>query len=477
MSIRITQGMLYSQALGDVQSSLFRYSRLQQEVATGRRINRPSDDPAAGLRILPLRNDLRDLDQLVANVALARETLNTGAASLEDGSTLMARIRELTTQAANGTLSAGDRRSIGSEIEQLLNQLVGIGNSRRGDKYLFGGTANGDAPFEIVNGDAGTRVLYRGNRDSLDVEVAPGVRTALNVPGDRIFQYRERGATTFTPAAGAGTVGTGAVPVGAGDTGVGFGELQVTFAGLGSGTPSTITAGTGTTTAVGPLLFEFTTGPNTLGIGGGTKLPIPVTNGTFTTADGRTISLTVTGVPTTLTGTFNADANLSADGGETVTAVTDFSQSSVQVRNTLDGTVLNVDVRTLARTGDEHVKFEGTFDAFTTLITLRDLLQNDEELPDQVVRDRVSQMLGEVDSAHDAILDGVRELGFRSSSMDVLSNRVEGLRVARTESLSAVQDTDIAEAILDLQRQDLSYQAALQVSSRVIQTTLSSFLR
>ena len=60
--------------------------------------------------------------------------------------------------------------------------------------------------------------------------------------------------------------------------------------------------------------------------------------------------------------------------------------------------------------------------------------------------------------------------------MDVLSNRVEGLRASRTESLSLVQDTDIAEAILDLQRQDLSYQAALQVSSRVIQTTLASFL-
>src|SRR5688572_10001951 len=101
MSLRITQGMLYSRALADVQSGLFRYSRLQQEVATGRRINRPSDDPAGALRVLPLRNDLRDLEQLGGNVALARETLNLGAAALEDGSALMSRVRELTTQAAN----------------------------------------------------------------------------------------------------------------------------------------------------------------------------------------------------------------------------------------------------------------------------------------------------------------------------------------------------------------------------------------
>jgi flagellin-like hook-associated protein FlgL len=148
----------------------------------------------------------------------------------------------------------------------------------------------------------------------------------------------------------------------------------------------------------------------------------------------------------------------------------------VQISNSYDGSVLNVDVDGIARTGAEDVKYNGTFDAFTTLSTLRNLLANDEGLPTQTVRDRIAQMLTEVDSAHDAVLDGLRELGFRSSSMEVLKNRVDGLRVSRTESLSLVQDTDIAEAILEMQRQELSYQAALQVGSRVIQTSLQSFL-
>jgi flagellin-like hook-associated protein FlgL len=475
MSIRITQGMLYARALGDVQSGLFRYSRLQQEVATGRRINRPSDDPAAALRILPLRADLRDLEQLSSNVSLARETLDTSTASLEDASSLMQRVRELTTQAANGTLSDGDRQSIAAEVDQLLNQMVGIGNSRRGDRYLFGGTENGSAPFEIVQDAGGSRIVYRGNTDSLSIDVAPGVTTDMNVPGDAIFQARNRGATEFSVANG--SVATGARAVNAGDTGVGFDSLVVSFAGLGSDAPATVTAGTGPTTALGPLSYTFTTGPDTLSIGGGPAVPLPVGNGTFTTADGRTISLTVTGVPVTLTGTFTARAGLSTDGGATVTEVGDFGQSTVQVTDSFGGAVLNVDPRQIARTGTVDVKFNGTFDAFTTLITLRDLMQNRSGLPTQQVRDRTAQMLPEVDSAHDAVLDGLRELGFRSSSMDVLKNRVEGLMVSRTESLSMVQDTDIAEAILDLQRQDLSYQAALQVSARVIQTSLQGFLR
>jgi flagellar hook-associated protein 3 len=474
--MRITQGMMYARALADVQSGLFRYSQLQQDLATGRRINRPSDDPSGALRILPLRSDLRNLEQMGDNVALARETLNTGASSLEDASSLMQRIRELTTQASNGTLNSNDRQGLASEVDQLLGQLVSIGNSRRGDRYLFGGTENVTTPFQLVDGDGGTRVLYRGNRDRLEIEVAPGVTTALNVPGDAIFQARNRGATVFTPAFGGEA--TGAAPAGNGDTGIGFGGLTVSFAGLGTDAPSSVSAGSGTSTAVGPLSFEFTTGPDSLSIGGGTKVAIPVTNGAFTTGDGRTISLTVTGLPTgPMTGTMTARASLSVDGGATSIQVSDFTSSSVQVANSHDGTVLNVDVRNLARTGAEDVKFEGTFDAFTTLISLRDLLRNEDGLPDEAVRDRVAQMLPEVDRAHDAVLDGVRELGFRSSTMDVLSNRVENLRASRTEALSLVQDTDIADAILELQQQDLAYQAALQVSARVMQTTLQGFLR
>lgn len=475
MSIRITQGMMFSRALTDVQRGLYRYSQLQQEVATGRRINKPSDDPAAALRILPLRNDLKNLEQLSGNVSLARETLDTSTASLEDASALMQRVRELTTQAANGTMSDSDRQSIGAEVDQLLNQLVSIGNSRRGDRYLFGGTATGSAPFDLIEDEGGTRVVYRGNRESLQVDVAPGVSTGLNVPGDAIFQVRNRTATTFQPAPG--TLATGAAAVGFGDTGIGFGGLDVRFAGLHTDTPSTITAGAGASNAVGPLTFQFTTGPATLSIGGGPAQPIPVTDGVFTTSDGRRLSLSVSGVPATTSGTFTARAGLSTDGGQTVVDISDFSASSVQVGNSHDGTVLNVDVRTLARTGREEVKFNGTFDAFTTLATLRNLLRNDSGLTNSEARDRIAQMLAEVDGAHDGVLDGLRELGFRSSSMDVLKNRVEGLRVSRTESLSLVQDTDIAESILELQRQDLSYQAALQISAKVMQTSLQGFLR
>jgi hypothetical protein len=231
-------------------------------------------------------------------------------------------------------------------------------------------------------------------------------------------------------------------------------------------------AGKGASNALGELGYTFTTAPATLAIGGGPPQPIPVANGTFTTSDGRTLSLSVTGVPAgPLTGTFTARAGLSTDGGRTVVEVGDYTVTNVDT-----GQVLNVDPRSLGRTGTEAVKFSGTFDAFTTLITLRDLLQNAGGATPEQVRDQIAQMLQEVDGAHDAVLDGLREIGFRSSSMEVLQNRVEGLRISRTESLSLIEDVDLSESLLEMQRQDLTYQASLQVSARIVQTSLLNYL-
>jgi flagellar hook-associated protein 3 len=467
--MRITQGHLFQRALGDIQRSLTRYAGMQQQVASGKRIEKPSDDPIAALRILPMQSDLKNLGQMSENIALARESLDTGAAALEDASSVMQRVRELTMQASNGTFAQGDRASIGAEMDQLLQQLVGIGNSRRGERFLFGGTESGTPPFSIEQTSSGTRVVYNGNHERLDIEVAPGVTTGLNLAGDSVFQARERSGASITGY-------TGARLTGAGDTAVGFQTLSVTFAGLHTDAPSTITAGNGDSDFVGEVSYAYTATPPSLSIGGGPALPIPANNQDFTTADGRVLNLKVSGAPTPATGTFTAKAALSVDGGQSSVEVTDFSATAVGVRNASDGTTVHIDPRNLARIGTDEITHGGTFDAFTLLISLRDILQNTNGVSDETVRQRASAMLAEIDSAHDSVLDGMSELGFRSASMQALDNRVSGLRTSREKSLSDLQDTDMAQAILALQRQDIAYQAALQMGSRVIQTSLQNFL-
>ncbi len=467
--MRITQGHLFQRALGDIQRSLTKYAGMQQQVASGKRVATPSDDPIAALRILPMQSDLKNLGQMSENIALARESLDTGAASLEDASAVMQRVRELTMQASNGTFAQGDRASIGAEMNQLLQQLVGIGNSRRGERYLFGGTESGTPPFSIEQTGSSTRVVYNGNHERLDIEVAPGVSTGLNLSGDAVFQSRERSGATITGS-------TGARLTGYGDTAVGFQDLSVTFAGLHSNAPATITAGNGDSNLVGDVSYAYTAVPPSLSIGGGPAVAIPASNQDFVTADGRTLSLSVSGAPTPASGTFTAKAALTVDGGQSSIEVHDFSASAVGVRNASDGTTVHIDPRNLARIGTDEITHGGTFDAFTLLVSLRDILQNTNGVSDEAVRQRASAMLSEIDSAHDSVLDGLSELGFRSSSMQALDHRVSGLRASREKSLSDIQDTDMAQAILALQRQDIAYQAALQMGSRVIQTSLQNFL-
>jgi len=463
---RITQSMLYARALRDVQANLRGSQQLQEQVATGRRVNRPSDDPASMLRILPLRAELRQLEQLASNVQLARETTDLGASALEGASELMQRARELTLQANNGTTSVSDLVGLGERIDQLLGQLLGAANTSRAGRFLFGGTLTDAPPFVLEEAALGTRVRYAGNQETVHLDVAPGVETPLNAPGDDIFLRRDRGAVTFARG------GTGARPGPDLSTGVGFGELRVSFAGL-ANAPAAIVAGNGSTDALGNL--SYTVSGSTLSIDGGPPLPIPATDQTFQTADGRRVNLTVTGVPAPPSGTFTSLGALSIDGGRSAT-VADFTTGTVQVRD-VDGTVLSVDVSGLTRTGTEDVTYGGSFDPFTLLIELRDALRDATAGNRDQTRDRLQRLLSEFDGAHGGILDGLATYGGRSEQMDAIGSRLGSLSISARESLSNVEDSDLTESIMRMTQQQVVYEASLSVSARIVQTSLLDYLR
>lgn len=464
---RITHSMMYARALRDVKASLRDSVKLQGQVATGKRVSRPSDDPAAMLRILPLRAEVRDLDQMADRVGLARETLGLGAGSLESASDTMKKLREMLVQANNSTNSDGDLRSLGETVDQMLGQMLGLANTNRAGRYLFGGTSTDSPPFELRTTGGKTRAVYLGDQQSVQIEVAPGTHTTLNAPGDALFQRRSRGATTFAGG------NTGARPSGALDSGVGFGELRASFGGL-AGAPTQIVAGAGTSTALGSLSYAVS--GSTLSIAGGPSVPIPATDQNFTTADGRVINLTVSAIPTPASGTFTARASLSTDGGATSTTV-DFSSSAVQVTDSRNSSVLNVDVSALTRAGTENVTFQGTFDVFTSLIEARDTLRSANTGNRADVTAKLQRLLAEFEGAHDAVLDGINQYGSRGEQMAALTSRVDGLKVAAQESLSSAEDADLTESILQMNQQQLTYQASLAVSSRIVQTSLLDFLR
>lgn len=481
MSLRITQSMIYARALHDIRKSSRGILEVQEQVASGRRINRPSDDPAAMLRLLPLNSEILNLSHLKDNTELAQETLDTGAAALEEGSEAMQRVKELMVQAANGTMSEGDRRSIGQELDELLGHMVGIANSRRGNSYLFGGSRTSTPPFRLESPDANSRVIYDGSQEVHEIDVAPGITSALYSAGDRFFQSVERGATIFKPVEDTtnNVYATGAAATNTKDTGRGFDRLETSFAGL-SNLPTGISAGGGDTTALGNISYNFTAGaPGTISINGGAAVPLPVTNYAFPAgsdpSDG-VVYLDVTAPVTPASGSFTSEANMSIDGGESLHRV-DFSTNPATVRSSIDDSVLNVDISNLKHVGEDLITYEGTFDVFTVLITARDILQNADSLDSQEVEAKLLQLVGEASNAHDKILDGLQELGIRSENIELLQSRLDGLLITDEKTRSNIRDTDLAESISEMTQKQFNFQASMQVSARIVQTSLLNFLR
>lgn len=472
MSLRVTQNMLYARALSDIRNSSRGMIDLQEQVATGRRINRPSDDPSAMLRLLPLKAEMLDFENLSDNAHLAAETLDTAASALEEASSTMARLEELLVQASNGTVSNSDRKSIGVEVDQLLRHMVGIANSRRGDSFLFGGTRTDSVPFELDDNKNFSRVRYRGASESHEITVAPGVETTLYSGGDRYFQGINRERTIIDGK-------TGAKSMNASDTGRGFGELEISFGGIDASTlPTGVAVGTATatSTALGPLSYTYSPGAGTLSIGGSDPVTLPVVNGRFVTKDEDVIYLDAATPISPATGTILAEADLSTDGGKTSTRF-DFSTSSVSLKNSYDESILNVDLSDLKRTGKDKVTFPGTFDVFTVMIAARDALRIDDELDPDAGAKRLRQLIGEASTAHDTVLTGLQEIGIRGGNLELLQNRLANLITSDAATRSNIEDADLAESITAMTQKQFNFQASLQVSARIVQTSLLQFLR
>jgi flagellar hook-associated protein 3 FlgL len=180
--------------------------------------------------------------------------------------------------------------------------------------------------------------------------------------------------------------------------------------------------------------------------------------------------------PATQTGSLVSNARMTTDGGASFTAV-DFASTNQTVHDSRTDTTLNVDSTGITRTGTDDVKFGGTFDVFTSLLALRDALANTTGLGDVEAGHRISSLVNDLDFAHDAVLKGLQEHGGRAERLTLMGRRLDGLELTLTESLSREQDTDIAEAILDLNKSDLTYRASLAVGARLLQTSLLDFLR
>jgi flagellar hook-associated protein 3 FlgL len=158
-----------------------------EQLSTGKRVNLPSDDPAAAAADVQNQALQSQNDQYIQNTSNLDGSLQTADSTLSSVVTVLNQAISLGVQGANGGVSSADQQALAEQVQSIQSQMVQLANTSYQGSYLFGGTASQSPPFALDSTQP-SGVLYSGNSGVNNVEIAPGSSLQVNVPGDQIFQ-------------------------------------------------------------------------------------------------------------------------------------------------------------------------------------------------------------------------------------------------------------------------------------------------
>lgn len=185
--MRITQSMLSSDSLRNLSESYRRMGKYEDQLATGKKINKPSDDPVVAMKGMYYRSNLTEVEQYKRNLSELYLWMDNSEAGIDQANSALQRIRELTIQGQNDTNSPDDRKAIAREIDQLKQSLVATANTQVSGRYIFHGT---DVMKPTVPQDNPIKVaanLYDAEINTYQVEVSRGVFMKANANPANVF--------------------------------------------------------------------------------------------------------------------------------------------------------------------------------------------------------------------------------------------------------------------------------------------------
>ncbi len=182
---RVTTMSMSRNVLADNQANLSRLATLQERLASGKRLNRVSDDPEAARQSLRLRIDDLKLGKYLDNITKSQAFIESGDSALEAMSAGLDQVKKLALQGANGTADASSRQAIARAVEGELDRMIDLANSSHDGRFLFAGTATtGQPPFALED----DHVAYRGNLDQFEVQITPSSTEVVNRNGFAMFK-------------------------------------------------------------------------------------------------------------------------------------------------------------------------------------------------------------------------------------------------------------------------------------------------
>jgi len=418
--MRISSAMIYDSGVASIQSQTAALLHTQQQIASGKRILAPSDDPVAATRVLEVEQSKASNTQYLENQKSASESLGLEENNLVSVGNLIQNIRTLAVQAGNASITDSGRKSIAAEMRSGFEALLGLANSADGSgQFQFSGYMGSSKPF---SGSVEAGVVYSGDDGQRMQQASFSRQIPISDSGNDIFMRVPTGNGQFITATTAANTGTGVIDGGS--------VLDpVKWNSVGNNKNFTINFSVNST--VVPSVTTYDVVDNVSG------------NSLLTGA-------APAAAPYPRIFTPGQAINLKSQGAEPA-----FDYGAQLVINNQPAT------------GDTFLvqpsSNQSVFTTLSTLITSIETSYNGATNGNTLLTNRISSALTNLDQVTDNVLRVRATIGSRMNELDALANAGTNLNLQYDQTLSRLQDIDYAAAISQLTQQQ-SYLEAAQKS-------------
>jgi len=416
-------------AMGKQQTEL---AKVQQQISSGLKVSTPAEDPAAAVRVLDLDKTIAKTEQHQSNISTARGRLNLEESALETANNIMFRAKDLTIQAmSSATLNDSDRLSIKFEVDQLIEQLVGVANTQNANgEFIFSGDLSTVPAFtkQAATGE----YVYQGGTQQRVLQIGSSRQVADSDLGSTVFDN----ITSSSPAADEN----------------GKRSVFNTLKALSDGLSASLNPTSGEITGDRFLRYGLDYSP-------------PAAPASFTLTDG--------GVTTTisLSDSFAGVEDIVKKVNDQLAAAAAPVFATMQARSNGN----KIEFASVATGSTSNIKINNTSGTFLTDAGFTEG-QNKAGVAAQTYQSQMTSVLGDLDAALGRFLETRTSVGARMNALDNQESQNEKFVLDTKTTLSETQDLDYADAISKFQLQSIALQAGQQAFAQVNKLSLFNYL-
>lgn len=393
---------------------------LQRKIATGNRIEKPSDSPVGASRIMRLSNQISRSNTYLNNIANSLDFLNDTTILLESLQNETLGISEKLVQVTNDS-NTGNFNSFADQIDLTLKYMLNLANTESQGKFIFGGTDFSSQPFGTTADGLSIEIKAKDLSGANKVKTAPNITQKININGAEIFSTAVKQTGNFDVNAATGTVVNGSTQIY--DAEGSQYNLNLTYTKTAANTYS--------------LNYDIVDGGGASVFAAAPAAKTLVFNG----ANGRLESVD---------GQSDFTFNIKSSGSK---IDFNFNLSSLNEQN-----------------APSEVSFSANqkMDIFNTLIAIRDNLRNG-------IRPTTDQ-IDAVRDFNSRLLDKITEAGNIIRQMTDLEEMHKNQKLYAEELIAKEKEVDIPQSIIDLQNEDYHLQMAYKVSAMILPKSLLNYL-